>query len=126
MKTSLLLSLLLFVAAALVTGCSQKENKAQALLIEAISYSEGTPPAAAQATALKLAGAKGFKPSDRADGISEHELVMIAGRELCKQILTDYPDSQAAVKAAELRNQINQKLQVLDNERIRSMFRDSN
>ncbi len=120
--TSLLLSIFLFTAVALVTGCSQKKAKAQALLIEAISYSEGTPPAAAQATALKLAAAKGFQPSDRPSGVSEPEVVMIAGRELCKQI----PNTQAAVKAAELRNQINERLQVLGNARIRSMFNDSN
>ena len=121
----------LAILSIVVAGCSNKETnkeaskeaKAQAFLVEAISYSDGHAPSqAAQEIALKLAASKGFKPCSQ---LTENETVMIAGKILCDRIIAEYPATPAAVKAAELKNQIDQRLRVRANQRIQSMF-DSN
>ena len=122
MKTSFTVSILILVATMFVTGCNNKEAKAQALLIEAISYSEGTPPEVGQQKALKLAETKGFKPGVDGSGLTVREVVMVGSRLLVDQILTQYPSSQAAIKAAEMRIQINQRLQAIANDRAHSQF----
>ena len=115
------------VASLLVTGCTNQEGRAQALLVEAISYSEGTPPSvAARDAALKLAATKGYTLGKDSASLTERELIMVAGRELCKQIMAEYPTTPAAVKAAEMRNQINQKLKVISEARISSYFNTDN
>jgi hypothetical protein len=128
---SILSLLILAVISILATGCSNKEaskeSQAQALLVQAISYADGNAPSqAARDAALKLAASKKFKPSDNGNGPGESEIVMIAGRLLCDQILAEYPATPAAVKAAELKQQINQRLRVISEQRNRSMFNDSN
>ena len=125
MKTSFIVSILTLVATIYVTGCNNKESKAQALLIEAISYSEGTPPEVGQQKALKLAETKGFKPGVDGSGLTVREVVMVGSRLLVDQILTQYPSSQAAIKAAEMRIQINQRLQAIANDRAHSLFNDN-
>ncbi len=123
---NILIFLVVITVAVFGSGCTDKKaSKAQALLLEAISYSDGQPSVAGQQAALKFAESKGFKPGDGISGISEREVVMVAGRELCKTILAEYPDTPAAIKAAELRTQIDQKLRTLGNLRIRSLFRDN-
>jgi len=123
MKKAILMTLCTTILLAIIgTGCSNNNAKAQALLVEAISYSDGNAPSqTAQDKALALAATKKFKPSSK--GLSEAEVVMVAGGILCDQILTEYPNTPAAVKASELKQQINQKLRNLANERIHSWFR---
>ena len=125
MKTSFIVSILIVAATIYLTGCTNKEAKAQALLIEAISYSEGTPPEVGQQKALKLAETKGFKPGVDGSGLTVREVVMVGSRLLVDQILTQYPSSQAAIKAAEMRIQINQRLQAIANERIHMLFNNN-
>ena len=122
MKTSFIVSILIVAATIYLTGCTNNEAKAQTLLIEAISYSEGTPPEAGQQKALKLAETKGFKPGTDGSGLTVQEVVMVGSRLLIDQILTQYPSSQAAIKAAEMRIQINQRLQAIANDRAHSQF----
>ena len=119
MKNTIILILVSIVA--ICAGCSNKDAKAQAILVEAISYSDGHAPSeAAQEKALRLADSKGFKPTE----LSQGEVVMIAGKLLCDQIVTEYPQTPAALKAVEVRNEINQRLRTIGNERIRSLFKD--
>jgi len=127
MKHSIIISVIvLAITAILATGCTNKEAKAQALLVEAISYSDGNAPSnAAQNAALALAETKGFKPATDANGLSQREVVMVAGRILCDRVIAEYPGTQATLKAAELKQQINDRLRVLGNERIQSLFHDS-
>ncbi len=128
MKNNLIISIIIIgITGILATGCTNKEAKAQALLVEAISYSEGKAPSqSAQDAAMKLAASKGIKASADANGLTDREVVMLAGQLLCDRILAEYPSTQAAIKASELRNQINQRLRIIGNQRIRSMFQDSN
>ena len=124
---SLILSTLIAVLAVIATACGpNRADQAQALLLQSIEWSDGAPPEGSREAALKYAEQKGFKPSTDGNGLSEREVIMAAGRELCKQILTEYPNSPAAVKAAELRANINSKLTVIANQRIQSLFRDPN
>lgn len=127
MKHSIIISVIVVaITAILATGCTNKEAKAQALLVEAISYSDGNAPSnAAQNAALALAETKGFKPAKDANGLSQREVVMVAGRILCDRVIAEYPGTQATLKAAELKQQINDRLRVLGNERIQSLFHDS-
>ena len=125
MKTSFIVSILIVAATIYLTGCTNNEAKAQALLIEAISYSEGTPPEAGQQKALKLAETTGFKPGTDGSGLTVREVVMVGSRLLVDQILTQYPSSQAAIKAAEMRIQINQRLREIANERIHMLFNNN-
>ncbi len=122
MKTSFIVSILIVAATIYLTGCTNNEAKAQTLLIEAISYSEGTPPEAGQQKALKLAETKGFKPGTDGSGLTVQEVVMVGSRLVVDQILTKYPSTQAAIKAAEMRIQINQRLQAIANDRAHSQF----
>ncbi len=122
MKNNLIISIIILAIGAMITGCTNKEAKAQALLVEAISYSEGTPPEAGQQKALKLAETTGFKPGTDGSGLTVREVVMVGSRLLVDQILTQYPSSQAAIKAAEMRIQINQRLQAIANDRAHSQF----
>ena len=123
MKNNLIISIIIItITGILTTGCNNNEAKAQALLIEAISYSEGTPPEASQQKALKLAETTGFKPGTDGSGLTVREVVMVGSRLLVDQILTQYPSSQAAIKAAEMRIQINQRLQAIANDRAHSQF----
>ena len=123
MKNSIIISLLILAVVAFATGCFNKDSKAQALLVEAISYSDGTVGSeAARTAALKLAEAKGTKPGPGSSGLTQREVIMVASRELCNQILTEYPDTPAAIKAAELITEINQGLRTITNARISSMY----
>ena len=123
MEKNLIISIIILgITGILTTGCNNNEAKAQALLIEAISYSEGTPPEAGQQKALKLAETKGFKPGVDGSGLTVQEVVMVGSRLLVDQILTQYPQTQAAIKAAEMRIQINQRLQAIANDRAHSQF----
>ena len=64
MKNNLIISIIILGIGAMITGCTNKEAKAQALLVEAISYSEGNAPSqSAQDAAMKLAASKGIKPA---------------------------------------------------------------
>jgi len=120
MKNTFIL-ILISVVALCATACSNKDAKAQAILVEAISYSDGHAPSeVAQEKALRFAESKGFKPTE----LSQGEVVMIAGKLLCDQIVTEYPQTPAALKAVEVRNEINQRLRTIGNERIRSLFKD--
>ena len=105
---------------AIIVGCSNKEAKAQALLLEAVTYSTGTTDSKATSAALELANAKGFK---QGTSLSQREIVMIAGRIRCKEIMENYPNTQAALKAAEVRNEINGRLDRIAQERIRALYR---
>ena len=126
MKNNLIISIIvLAIAGILATGCTNKEAKAQALLIEAISYSDGKPSAAGWEPPLKIAADHGYKPASGYEGLSDGEVVMVAGRLLCDQILTQYPTTQTAIKAAELKNQINQRLREIANERIHMLFNNN-
>ena len=125
MKTSFIVSILILAATIYLTGCTNKEAKAQALLIEAISYSDGKPSAAGWEPPLKIAADHGYKPASGYEGLSDGEVVMVAGRLLCDQILTQYSTTQAAIKAAELKNQINQRLREVANERIHMLFNNN-
>ena len=123
MEKNLIISIIILgITGMLTTGCTNKEAKAQALLIEAISYSDGKPSAAGWEPPLKIAADQGYKPASGYEGLSDGEVVMVAGRLLCDQILTQYPSSQAAIKAAEMRIQINQRLQAIANDRAHSQF----
>ena len=127
MKNRIITSISILAAVAFISGCSDKESKAQALLVQAISYSDGTPPSAsAQASALEFEAAKGNRPTGDGLGLSEHEIIMVAGSDLCAQIIAEYPTTQAALKAAELKVQINKRLRVIGNQRVRSLFNDDN
>ena len=127
MKNNLIISIIILAIGAMITGCTNKEAKAQALLVEAISYSEGNAPSqSAQDAAMKLAASKGIKPANDANGLTDREVVMLAGQLLCDRILAESPTTQAAIKASELRNQINQRLRIIGNQRIRSMYQDNN
>ena len=127
MKNNLIISIIIIAIGAMITGCTNKESKAQALLVEAIGYCEGNAPSqSAQDAAMKLAASKGIKASADANGLTDREVVMLAGQQLCDRILAEYPSTQAAIKAAEIKNQINQRLRIIGNQRIRSMYQDSN
>jgi len=128
MNNNFIISIIIFtITGMLTTGCNNKEAKAQALLIEAISYSEGNAPSqSAQDAAMKLSASKGIKPGNDANGLTDREVVMLAGQQLCDRILTEYHGTQSAIKASELRNQTNQRLRIIANQRIRSMYQDSN
>ena len=120
MKNTIILILVSIVA--ICAGCSNKDAKAQAILVEAISYSDGHAPSeAAQEKALRLADSKGFKTGS---SLTDQEIVMIAGKLLCDQIVTEYPQTPAALKAVEVRKEIDQRLRTIGNERIRSLFKD--
>ena len=120
MKNNIIISIIIATVALCAAGCTDKNAKAQALLVEAISYSTGEAPTlAAQDAALKLAASKGIKVTDQ---VPTRDVVACAGRILCDRILTDYPQTPAAVKAAELRSQIEHRILVWGNERIRRAF----
>ena len=118
--------LILLVALALGTtaGCSNKPAKAQALLLEAMSYADGGSTEQAQEKAMKMAAAKGRIFNDKLGCPSREEMVILVGSEVCDQILAKYPETPAAIKASELKHQIAQKLQTMLRIRIQSMYTD--
>jgi len=121
MKNTIIL-ILVSIVALCVTACSNKDAKAQAILVEAISYSDGHAPSeVAQEKALRLADSKGFKTGN---SLTDQEIVMIAGKLLCDQIVTEYPQTPAAVKAGEVRKEIDQRLRTIGNLRIRRLFNE--
>jgi len=126
MKKSGLISLCTIVLLAILgTGCSNENVKAQALLVEAISWSEGHPSSDAACTAaVKLAADHGFHASNNGSGLTDVEIIMIAGRLRCDEVLSQYPSTPAAVKAAEVRGEINGRLRDIANERISNSFRN--
>lgn len=111
------------VCAFAVAGCSNKTAKAQALLLEAIDYSAGTA-GPSRDRAIKFAASKGFGETDKPGSLTEQELVLIAAREKCKEILTLFPTTPAAIRAAELKSDLDRQLRSLANERIKSLYVD--
>ena len=123
MKKNIIISILMLAVVAFVAGCANKDAKAQVLLTEAISYADGTPSSqSAKDAALKLAAAKGFLPGNDASSLTEREIVMIAGRLLCDEIQTQYPTTPSAIKAAEIKLQINRSLNAIASQRMQSMY----
>jgi hypothetical protein len=116
----LILSLALVVAC---TGCSDRSAKAQAMLIEAIAYADGGTPGQ-QEKALQIAAKKGRVYTNQIGGRSREEIVIIEANDLCGEILAKYPETPAAIKAAELQRQIEQRLQIMIQIRIQSMYRE--
>ena len=117
------LSIILAITLTALTGCSNKSAKAQALLLEAIAFSDGGTPGQ-QEKALKMAEKKGRVFMNQIGGRTREEIVVIEANDLCSEILAKYPDSSAAIKAAELQRQIEQRLQTMIQIRIQSMYRD--
>jgi hypothetical protein len=122
MKKTLSIILSLTLVAAL-PACSNKSAKAQALLIEAISYADGGTPGC-QEKALKKAEKKGRVFVNQIGALTREEIVVIEASDLCTEILAKYAETPAAIKAAELQTQIQQRLQTMIQIRIQSMYRD--
>jgi len=114
--------LILVVSIAVLSGCSDKPARAQALLLEALDYSGG----ASREKALQYAATKGYKSTDRPGGLTDQEIVLNAGREKCKEILAQYPTTPAAIRAAELKSQLDQQLRGMANARIQSLYANPN
>jgi membrane-bound ClpP family serine protease len=121
MKKTLIIIVALTLTA--LTACTNKSAKAQALLIEAISYADGGTPGC-QEKALKKAEKKGILFINKPGGRSREEIVIIVANDLCAEILAKYPETPAAIRAAELQRQIQQRLQIMIQIRIQSMYRD--
>jgi hypothetical protein len=117
---SIILSLTLVAA---LPACSNKSAKAQAMLLEAISYADGGSPSQ-QEKALKTAEKKGRVFINQIGARSREEIVIIEANDLCTEILQKYPDTSAAIRAAELQRQIEQRLRIMIQIRIQSMYRD--
>jgi hypothetical protein len=117
----LILSLALLAA---LPACSNRPAKAQSLLLEAISYSDGGTTPDLQEKALKIAEKKGLVYINKPGGRSREEIVILVANDLCGEILAKYAETPAAIKAAELQRQIEQRLQTMIQIRIQSMYRD--
>ena len=120
----MLLILAAAIAMAAVAGCSNRAAKAQAMLLEAISYTDGGTTFAAHQKGLQLTLAQGITVGDKLGDPSEDERVMFICCQLCAQILKQYPETPAAVKAAELQSQQEQKLKRMEQARLQSTFRN--
>jgi hypothetical protein len=121
MKKLHLLILLLTIAA--LTGCSNRPAKAQAMLLDAIAYSDGGTPGC-QEKALQIAAKKGILFINKPGGRSREEIVIIVANDLCGEILAKYAETPAAIRAAELQRQIEQRLRIMIQIRIQSMYSD--
>ena len=117
------LSIILAITLTALTGCSNKSAKAQAMLIEAISYADGGTQGQ-QEKALKTAEKKGRVFINQIGARSREEIVIIEAGDLCTEILQKYPDTSAAIRAAELQRQIEQRLRIMIQIRIQSMYRE--
>jgi TolA-binding protein len=122
MKKTLSIILILTLVAAL-PACSNKSAKAQAMLLEAISYADGGSPSQ-QEKALKTAEKKGRVFINQIGARSREEIVIIEANDLCTEILAKYPETPAAIRAAELQRQIQQRLNTMIQIRIQSGYRD--
>ena len=121
MKKTLIIIVALTLTA--LTACTNKSAKAQALLIEAISYADGGTPGC-QEKALKKAEKKGRVFVNQIGARTREEIVVIEASDLCTEILAKYSETPAAIPAAELQRQIQQRLNTMIQIRIQSGYRD--
>jgi hypothetical protein len=117
------LSILVALTLVALPACSNKSAKAQAMLLEAISYADGGSPSQ-QEKALKTAEKKGRVFINQIGARSREEIVIIEANDLCTEILAKYPETPAAIRAAELQRQIQQRLNTMIQIRIQSGYRD--
>jgi hypothetical protein len=117
------LSILVALTLVALPGCSNRPAKAQVMLLEAIAYADGGTQGQ-QEKALKTAEKKGLVYINKPGGRSREEIVIIVANDLCGEILAKYPETPAAIKAAELQRQLEQRLKTMVQIRIQSMYRE--